>query len=84
MAKKYSPKDLIYDVAYVAVLLGAVLFVIGSFPEFFGKVLQIFKLWNGFSKYYSAEPSNKSICRDILFFMPSNYFYSGPNASKNG
>ncbi len=41
MAKKYSPKDFIYDVAYVSVLIGLVLLIVGTFPEFFEKILKI-------------------------------------------
>ena len=41
MANKYTPKDFIYDVAYIAVLIGLVLFVVGSFPEFFLKIFKI-------------------------------------------
>ncbi len=43
MANKYSAKDFVYDLAYIAVLLGLVFFVIGSFPDFFLKILQVFK-----------------------------------------
>ncbi|KGG14439.1 hypothetical protein EV11_1100 [Prochlorococcus sp. SS52] len=43
MTKKYNSKDLMYDAAYIAVLIGILLIVIGSFPEFFGKILQIIK-----------------------------------------
>ncbi len=38
MNKGYSIKDFIYDFAYIAVLLGLVLFLIGSFPELFNKI----------------------------------------------
>ena len=41
MAHKYSPKDFIYDVAYVAVLIGLVFFIVGSFPEFFVNIFKI-------------------------------------------
>tara|TARA_B100000700_G_C14785560_1_gene733361 strand:- start:607 stop:735 length:129 start_codon:yes stop_codon:yes gene_type:complete len=36
---RYGLKDLITDLAIISVVLGIVLVIVGSFPEFFGKVL---------------------------------------------
>ena len=40
---KYNWKDLIVDVAIVAVALGAVALIIGSFPATFSKLLPFLK-----------------------------------------
>ncbi len=42
---KYNIKDIPYDIAYLAVLLGLLLFIIGSFPEFFDGLLNLNKLF---------------------------------------
>ena len=39
----YGWKDLLSDVAIIAVIAGIVLLIVGSFPEFFGKFLPFSK-----------------------------------------
>ena len=39
----YGLKDLLTDVAIVSIIGGAVLLIMGSFPEFFGKFLPFLK-----------------------------------------
>ncbi len=40
----YGWKDLFTDAAIVAVVCGLVMLIIGSFPEFFGKLLTFYKI----------------------------------------
>ncbi len=43
MAKKYTTQDLIYDLAYIAVLLGIFILLIGFAPELYEKSLKLLK-----------------------------------------